>query len=265
MANGLKAGDTVYVPCSAFTELEDHETALYKTKVSSVVGNTVTVNLPKGVLSSPIGVGRVHRDVGILLIEIGDFDSEAGTLDPLAKSVLQFCRLLVPDDQVRQLKVRSKAEIAKFWKINEAAYSHVIIVAHGDKDLLGFAVDGDVKLPDLTPVFKKRGAKSKIFISLACKTGFQAFGGEFSRETICRAFIGPFHSVHGATASQFCQSFLTSHFLDGRTTKVAFNHARACTSGGVKFRLWNKGTLHTEKPGKMAKSSQSLQNEPTQV
>ncbi len=244
MANALKIGDTVYVPCSALPELLEHDTALYKTKVVSLVKKSITIKLPDGTESAKIGSSRVHRDVGLLLIEIGDFLTEASTLDPLAKSVLQFCRLLVPDDQVRQVKVRSKAELQQFWEKNEGAYSHVILVGHGDKELLAFAVDGDVKVPDVAATFKKRKARPKLFISLACKTGFQSFGGELSKEAICKDFIGPFHSVHSAVASQFCQTFLTSHFLDGKSTKVAFNHARDCVPGGVSFRLWHKGTMH---------------------
>jgi hypothetical protein len=247
MANNLNVGDTVYVPCSLFPdELESFETALYKTKVESKSGKSVTVRLPGGVESKAVGASRLHKDVGLLLIELGDFDSEAATLDPLAKSVLQFCRLLVPDDQIRSVKVRSLAELAIFWKKNQAAYSHVILVGHGDSDELGFAVDGSVKLATFAEALKIKKATPKLFISLACKTGYQSFGGEFSKETICQNFIGPFHSVHSAIASQFCQTLLTAHFLDGKTTKVAFRHARDSVPGGVSFRLWRNGTLVTD-------------------
>ncbi|MCA8094504.1 hypothetical protein LGM65_27120 [Burkholderia anthina] len=244
MATQLKVGDTVYVPCSAFEELVEVEAALYRTQVTEVNNKSVNVNLPNGVVKK-IGSGLVHRDVGILLIEIGDWDTEAATLDPLAKSVLQFCRLLVPDDQIRSVKVRSKTELAMFWKVNEAAYSHVILVGHGDKNLLGFAVDGDAKVADFASLLKKRGAKPKLFISLACKTGYKSFGGVFSNETICKDFIAPFQSVHSAIASQFCQTFLASHFIDGKSTKVAFNHAKKSVPGGVRFRLWHKGDMQT--------------------
>jgi hypothetical protein len=244
MANALKASDTVYVPCSAFPELERHDTALYRTQVAAVKKNSVTVKLPGGVISKFVGVSRVHRNVGILLIEIGDFESEAATLDPLAKSVLQFCRLLVPDDQLRSVKVRSLVELTQFWAKNHGAYSHVILIGHGDRSTLMFGVDGDVQVSQLATTFKIKKSKPKLFISLACETGYQSFGGEFSKETVCKDLLGPFHSVHGAVASQFCQTFLTSHFLDGRTTKVAFNHARASVPGGVSFRLWHKGSMH---------------------
>lgn len=80
-----------------------------------------------------------------------------------------------------------------------------------------------------------RAAPRKTFISLCCKTGFKAFGGTYSEATICEYFIAPFHSVHGVVASQFCQSFLAYHLLDGETVGVAFRHAREATPGGGKF------------------------------
>jgi hypothetical protein len=243
MASALKIGDTVYVPCSSFTELDLIDTALYRTQVVAKIKNSITVNLPGGGVSQPIGAGRVHKDVGILLIEIGDFETEAATLDPLAKSVLQFCRLLVPDDQLRSIKVRGLAELKKFWQHNERAYTHVILVGHADKNVLTFAVDGDVTVPTLAEALKVKKASPKLFISLACKTGFKSFGGEFSKLPFCRDFMAPFQSVHGAVASQFCQTLLTSHFLDGKTTKVAFNHARDSVPGGISFRLWQNGAM----------------------
>lgn len=246
MASNLQIGDTVYVPCAAFVELADRDTALYKTSVVAVERRSVRVQLPSGEQSSFVGSSRIHRDVGILVVEVGDFATETALLDPLAKSVLQFLRLLVPDDQVRAIKVRSRAELQKFWGPNQGTYSHVVLIGHGGTDLLGFAVDGDVSARDVIHSFEVVGAEPKTFVSLACKTGFATFGGKFSRSEICKEFIGPFHSVHGAVASQFCQTFFTSHFLEGMTTKVAFNHSRVNVPGGVSFRLWSNGTLQLE-------------------
>lgn len=236
-------GDRVYVPCLLVPDLEDQDTALYRTKISSINARSATVEVPRGAVSGPIGVGRLHSDVGILIINIGDFVSEAALLDPLAKSVLQFCRLLVPDDQVIAVKVRSVAELKAFWIKNHRAYTHVILIGHGNRDCIGFGVDGDVNLPTLDDALKDRGAKPKSFISLCCKTGYADFGKTFSRFTICKTFAAPFHSVHGATASQFCQTMLTWMLVEGRTTKVAFRSARNSVPGGVSFRLWQNGEL----------------------
>ncbi|HWX66386.1 MAG TPA: hypothetical protein VNZ27_08185 [Rhodanobacter sp.] len=240
---GFAVGDRVYVPCTLISALKNRGTSLYKTKISSITANSAKVELPGGGVSASIGVSRLHSDVGILIINIGDFVSEASLLDPLSKSVLQFCRLLVPDDQVASVKIRSVAELKAYWGKNHKAYTHIVLVGHGDKDGLGFGVDGDVDLPTLDKTFKNRGAKPKSFISLCCKTGYADFGREFSQFTICKSLAAPFHSVHGATASQFCQTMLTWMLLEGRTTKVAFKSVRDSVPGAVSFRLWQNGTM----------------------
>ena len=241
--SALKVGDRVYVPCMLVPQLIDQGTALYRTKVASRAGNSACVELPGGATSQPIGVSRLHSDVGILIINIGDFLSETSLLDPLSKSVLQFCRLLVPDDQVASVKVRSVAELRAYWLKNHRAYTHIVLIGHGDKDGLGFGVDGDVDMDGLESLFKYRGAKPKSFISLCCKTGYADFGKTFSSFAVCKTFAAPFNSVHGATASQFCQTMLTWSLLEGRTTTVAFKSARSSVPGAVSFRLWKNGEL----------------------
>jgi hypothetical protein len=95
----------------------------------------------------------------------------------------------------------------------------------------------------LEALFKYRGAKPKSFISLCCKTGYADFGKTFSGFSVCKSFAAPFNSVHGATASQFCQTMLTWSLLEGRTTTVAFKKARESVPGAVSFRLWKNGVL----------------------
>lgn len=243
MAKNLNAGDTVYVPCSRICALERSGVALHRTQVATIEGKKVKVRVPGGDESDWIGVSLVHRDVGILVINIGDFASEHILLDPLAKSVAQFCRLLVPDDQIRQIRVRSLAELKKVWHNEQAAYSHVIWIAHGSENGIKFGVDGWISSETLSNELKIPGAPRKIYISLCCKTGYKSYGSIMSKATICSYFLGPFHAVAGAVASQFCQTFLTSHLLDGKTVGVAFKHARTSVPGGASFRLWNSGRL----------------------
>jgi hypothetical protein len=63
----------------------------------------------------------------------------------------------------------------------------------------------------------------------------------------CRSLVfprvAPFHSVHGAIASQFCQSFFAFHLLVGETARVSFKHAEAAIPGATRFRLWEKGEV----------------------
>lgn len=235
--------DRVFVPSSKFEELAGHPTAFYETRVADIDGKKLKVNLPGGVVSDWIGSALCHRNVGILILTIGDLETEHVLLDPLAKSVLQFCRLLADDGSVRHYKVRSISELQYIWQREQALYSHVVLVGHGAVDALIFRTDGCVSPNALDAATQVRGAPKKTFISLCCKTGYQSFGGAFSKATICEHFIAPFHSVHGAVASQFCQSFLAYHLLDGETVGVAFRHARKATPGGTSFRLWENGSM----------------------
>jgi len=243
MAGNIHINDTVYVPCSRIPELVDRGVALYKTIVTNVNNRSAQVSLPNGNTSNWIGFPLIHKDVGILILNIGDLVSEHGLLDPLAKSVGQFCRLLVPEDQIRQIRVRSLAELKHFWRQEQAAYTHVIWIGHGSKTGLKFAVDGWVSPETLTKALRVHGAPKKTYLSLCCNHGYKSFGSPVSRSAICRYFIGAFHTVPGATASQFCQSFLASHFLEGRTPGIAFNYARESVPGKASFRLWNAGRL----------------------
>ena len=243
MARNLQVGETVYVPCSRVADLDSTGVALYKTRVEQTRDRAITVRLPGGDPSDWIGSGLVHRDVGILILNIGDFETEHTLLDPLAKSVTQFCRLLVPDDQIRSVRIRALGELKKFWRTNQRAYSHVIWIGHGSETGVKFAVDGWKDAGILAQELRVHGAPKKTYVSLCCKTGYKSFGGVMSEAAICRNFIGPFHSVNGAVASQFCQTFLTSHLLDGRAPGVAFRHARESTPGSASFRLWNSGNL----------------------
>jgi hypothetical protein len=238
-----KVNDKVFVPSSKFEALTFHPTAFYETRVVAVAGKKMQVNLPQQVISDWIGSSLCHRTIGILICTVGDLETEHTLLDPLTKSVLQFCRLLVDDDSVRHYKVRSLAELRYIWHREQAAYSHVILIGHGAADGIIFHIDRKVGAEALSDATTVRGAPRKTFISLCCKTGFKAFGGTYSKAAICEHFIAPFHSVHGVVASQFCQSFLAYHLLDGETVGVAFRHAREATPGGASFRLWESGNL----------------------
>jgi hypothetical protein len=243
MASNLQISETVYVPCSRVPELISSGTALYRTQIRAINQLRAKVQIPGGGESEWIGTSLLHRDVGVLVINIGDFETEHTLLDPLAKSVTQFCRLLVPDDQIRSIRVRSVTELVKFWQANQAAYSHVVWIGHGSSAGIKFGVDGWRSAEELSTDLRVHGAPKKVYISLCCQTGYKAFGGTISKAPICRQFLGPFHSVQGAVASQFCQTFLTGHMLNGKTVGVAFNHARASVPGGASFRLWNSGKL----------------------
>jgi hypothetical protein len=242
MAQNLQVGNKVYVPCVRIG-LEDRPSALFHTQVEDVSGRSIRVRLPGGITSEPIGTSLVHKNLGIVILRIGDLETEPTLLDPLAKSMLQYCRLLVTDDSLRLVELRSLSELNRWWRGHHAAYSHVVVIAHGRPDAIRFAVDDWVTADALTPQLPTRATNSKVFVSLCCSTGYAAFGQTLSRWKGCGAMIGPFGAVHGAIASQFCQTFLAYQLLEGRSIAVAFRYARRSVPGSASFRLWQKGKL----------------------
>lgn len=243
MARNIQANEWVYIPAARIGGMDDLPSAFWRTKVLEAERGKVKVQLRDQSTSEWIGSSLCHRNVGILILTLGDFDTEPTLLDPLTKSILHYCRLLVPDDQVRNFKLRSLSELSYIWKKEQANYSHIILVGHGAKDSIFFANEGWVDPEKFFKSIHKRGTEKKVFISLCCKTGYQGFGGVFSKKSICGQFIAPFQSVHGAIASQFAQTFLAYHLLQGETPGVAFNHARESTPGSTSFRLWQSGRL----------------------
>ncbi len=247
MAKKLLPGESVLVPAALIGLQSSAPAALVKTKVSRVEGKRVVLDLPNGQQSAAIGSSLVHREAAVLIVRVGDFHTEPSLLDPLAKSLLQYLRLLLPDDTVRLLELRSLAELDQAWPTTAPAYSHVVLVGHGYKEGLIFGVDGKVPSAELARRMVVQPNNRKwSFLSLCCQTGYAAFAKQFSCETVCREIVAPFHSVHGAIASQFAQSFFAYHFVEGETVAVAFRHARAGTPGAISFRLWRSGRLTSD-------------------
>lgn len=257
MARNIKEQDTVYVPCSKFEQLLDYPTAFYKTKVVEVQGKKIKVNLPGQVVSEFFGVSLAHETVGLLIVSIGDFETEGTLIDPLSKSVLQYARLLIPDDSLLHVKLRSLVELKTYWQRDQAAYSHVVIIGHGSKDGIKFGVDGWVSAEKLQQeVLRVWGGNKKTIVSLCCQTGFKSFGGKLSSYAQCKFFIGPYHSVHGAVASQFCQTFLAYHLLEGQTVVIAYKNARDAVPGSTSFKLWENNKVKTGSRKKANKKAQ---------
>ncbi|WP_122588265.1 hypothetical protein [Pseudomonas viridiflava] len=243
MARNFAVGDTVFVPASRLPDMGDIPSVFWKTEVAAVNERSIKVSLRNGDFSDWIGASACHKNIGILLFTVGDLETEKTLLDPLAKSILQYCRILVPDDQLLSFKIRSIKELSDIWNREQAAYSHVVLVGHGSHDGFKFANDGWCGAKEMQSAFTVPQPDKKIFISLCCQTGHQTVGGALSKMDICSHFIAPFQSVHGAVASQFTQTFLAYHLLEGQSSGVAFRHAIEGTPGTKNFRLWERGVL----------------------
>ena len=234
------------VPCVEFTDLDNQPHAIYRTEVHEVRKRSVRVALPQGVISDWIASSHVHRELAISIFIIGDFETELSLLDPLAKSVLHYCRLLLPDDRVLLRKVRSLAEFGKWCSREANAYTHVILIGHGSHNGILFGMDGIASPQLIHAQIEPHFNSAKYFISLCCETGYADFGRHFSNfRGVCRGLAAPFHSVHSAIASQFCQTLLADHLLNGYSFGVAFDHARDAVPGSDSFRLWQAGRMST--------------------
>jgi hypothetical protein len=242
VAKNLKSDERVFVPVSKLKANVQAPSSLVAKIVLAVEARSIKIDVGGGA-TELIASSLCHRNIGVLLLSIGDLETENTLLDPLSKSILQFCRLLVSDDFIHAYKVRSLNEISVLWGKSHRAYSHVILVGHGGKASIKFANGGWIKTDTFMKSFDVTGVSPKTFVGLCCKAGYKSFGGMASAHPSCERFIGPFHDVHGAIASQFAQTFLAYHLLEGETAKVAFKHARGSVPGSTSFRLWRDGRL----------------------
>ena len=244
MAKNLEVDEMVYVPLNRLGVDRTGISAFLRTKVLAVNDRTVTVDLLDHGQTADVASSAVHRNVGVCIFAVGDIQTESSLIEPLRKSVLQYCRLLLPEPSLFLHSIRSVAELRKFWERDHASCSHVVLVGHAGTQGLEFAVDGTVEPDRLGDLFAEHDAQPKHLLSLCCQTGRRAFAVPFSQTSKCETLAAPFHSVHGAIASQFLQNYFGHHFLDGRSIKVAYNKAQSEVPSGVRFRFWNRGVLH---------------------
>lgn len=240
----INIGDDVYVPRSRLDLDLDAPSALVKTRVQNRHARTLVVDVPgtKG-LTREIPSSCAHKNLAIYLMTIGDYATETSVLLPLSASVRSICQLLLPPDAFTARFVRSRAEFQHYWQLEHAAFSHVILVGHGSEQGLEFAVDKHVSTADIIDLIQGPNPTPKTFISLCCQTGRKAFAKPVSDANFCSELVAPYHSVHGAVASEFTHVLLGQHLLGGRSIKVAFNKADIEHPGKERFRFWQRGRI----------------------
>ena len=101
----FQVNDSIFVPTFQQGMLNDYPLAFFKTTVKQVEGRSIIFEYSDKLIK--VGSGICHKNIGILILNIGDFQTEATLLDPLAKSVLQYSRLLFDDSYVKHYKVRT--------------------------------------------------------------------------------------------------------------------------------------------------------------
>jgi hypothetical protein len=241
MTQKFNTNDTAYLPSSLLPDGDAYPTSIYRTTITGINAKSVQVKLRDGTNSNWLASSKLHSNLGIAIITIGDFSTEVTLLNPLAKSILQFSRLLLDDSSVTAITVRSIGELSAWWNKNQAAYSHIVLIGHGSKNDINFAYGGQRTPSDFQRRVFANSSDKKTFISLCCETGKNNFAREFSKIPVCSYLLAPFHSIHGAVASQFFQTYMCWHLLHGKTTGIAFNKAAATVPGKDIFRLWKGG------------------------
>ena len=240
------AGTTVFVPDSALPVASaPRPFALVKRTVERIEDRSIVVRESDGT-ETKIGSSRVHSaNLGLLIVRIGNLEGEMTLLNPLAASVLQFFRLLLDDDQIARIDVRTPDELYTWWATNHAAYTHVVLVAHGGDLGLSFLGAGQTGQEFAQRIEQSEAGTGtpKHFVSLACKTGRAAFAKTFSESNVCSRLVAPYQSIHGAAASHFAQTYFSSLLLEGHIPKTAFNHAAAADGSKTHFRLWINGDI----------------------
>jgi hypothetical protein len=243
MAKNLREGDTVLVPTSLLPNSNQYGTVLTRRRILEMQDRKARVDLKDGSASDLLPKSKLHKNLGILVLRIGDFDTEATLLDPLAKSILHFARLFLDDSFARLLQVRSVAELTAWLPPNVAAFSHLVVVGHCNGAALKLGVDGFVQPVGLASICGTPPQSKVTVISLACESGKDTFAQGFSQLPFCEALIAPFQTLHGAIASQYCQSFFARLLVQGQSTAVAHRNARDATPGSTSFELWKNGKM----------------------
>lgn len=243
MARNLQVDEQVFIPKSKIGIKNVEGSAFRQCRVVAVADRTITIDLVNDDGNNVlVASSAAHRNIGFLIVRIGDFQTENTLLDPLAKSILQFARILVTDEFVSRIDIRTIEELRIYWAINHAVYSHIIFIGHGSADSVTFGVGDPPTAQRFISALEIEGVQPKTILSLACETGKAPIARDISDSSVCDGFVAPYSTVHGAVSSLFVQMFLNKHLLDGRTTMVAFKQTYEAIAR-CPFRIWEKGNL----------------------
>lgn len=145
-----------------------------------------------------------RKNLFLFIVQIGDYQTEDTLLIPLRKSIYNYSRLILPDDYICSISVRTTDEFKYFWTKNNMLISHLVLIAHGKNNSILFGDNNWIEPMDFISLLETPEVfgEAKQIVSLCCKTGGAKFGKIVSKSKLCELFIGPSGSVHGASASQ---------------------------------------------------------------
>ena len=206
--------------------------------------------------SIPISSRRFRRHTKIVIIRVGDWETEQLTLNPLAASLKAQLSLLLPPGFVDVEYIRTLEELTGALRVHgggpsaaRTPWGYVVLVGHGRTGTSpGINFGGDWHSPKkIAAAIKGLGPGRQSFsegrfISLCCHTGASGFARAFSDE-LNTTWVGPRESVHSFEAAGFVLRLFYEHFLRARTWSDAFRHTRSASKTfSTEFRCWMDGT-----------------------
>jgi hypothetical protein len=224
MPKQISVGNDVFVPATRLETTVQPPYAVVRVRVAATDQRSATVESPYHNGGQIVAKTFLQENVGVLIIKIGDLETETTLLDPLAATLSHFFRLLLPDDQLRSFSIRTADELYDIYSRHSAPYTHIIIVGHAGGSNINFALNHQESSLQLVQRFQALSSVPHEFVTLCCHSGEAAFAKPFS-------------------AAQFAEALFAFHFLDGLTWKIAFNRARKNVSGGSPFRIWHQGNF----------------------
>jgi len=210
----FNCGDQVCVPCNAVEYQEECPEGILHGEIVDIQGDSFSMSCGGKTIDN-IPITNIRNDSTILIITLGDFKSEFSMLDPIAKSILHFGKLLHRDDCIRYFKIRSIVALKDIFKQHIKTHDIIVFNGHGTEEAIEYGLDASqvlnaAKVIELIP---EDYGKKKIIVSLSCKTGSTAFGKAISESDFCKGFVGPSENLQGAIAAQYCQTFLFNYLF----------------------------------------------------
>lgn len=237
MPSGLKRGDEVLVAASRLG-LDRAPHAVVSREVLRRSGRSALVDTQDG-QAKKIATRFLQRDFGILLIRAGDLTTETSTLDPLFETVRSHLQLLLPEDRVSVIRLRTRDELRHRWA-QAGGVTHVLWIGHSDGASLRL-LDEWVGAEDLLSDLGGLDKRPRQFLFLSCKAGRAAFARPFSSSPLCEVLIAPFQDVHAAVMAQFALTYLSFLLVAGEDAAHANRHAQEGLPRGSHFRIWRGG------------------------
>jgi hypothetical protein len=270
----LEEGDEVWVPVSVVTPTHPGFAAAHGGSVASgkllgrvdddddlAPGQYRTWNVQVHGVDETLQISsrRLRRHVKVLILRLGDWETEQTALNPLAQSLKAQLSLLLPPNAVDVEYIRTLDELAGALRVHGGGlgpsgrrqaepWGFALLVGHGragQQAAIRFGHNWHTAGQMAAAVRRlgpgRRSFSDARFISLCCETGDESFAKAFSA-ALTTTWLGPAGVLHAFEAAGFVQRLFFEHFLVPRLWTPAFTETRSATSTfSTSFRCWMNG------------------------